>query len=217
MPPGLRFVERQLSEETGYGATPVREALDRLSQEGLIRTIPRHGYQVTPVDAKYVRDFFDVWSPVVTTLHRLALANATEDQHQSAAQAAERFGDVQSDQGRSILDVVDELNLMLTFIAEIADNEHLSAIWHRLSGVCTRVFNIASLEGEELRSLNHRLFLAAWEERNVLAVVGIIEHFVEKSRLRTMAIFEQRSADAEAAVSATENAPVLEGAPAASD
>lgn len=192
MPPGQRFVERQVSEDTGFGATPVREALDRLSQEGLIRTIPRHGYQVTPIDAKYAQDFFDLWSPVATTLHRLALIHATDEQHAAVIQAVKAFSELQADKGRDIMDVVDELNRLLTSVAKIADNEHLDAIWHRLSGVCTRVFNLAAREGEELRSLNHELFIAAWQERNALAVVGVIEHFVERSRITVTDLFEKR-------------------------
>lgn len=191
MAPGHRFVERQISEETGFGATPIREALDRLSQEGLVRTIPRHGYEVTVVDAKYARDFFDLWSPIVTTMHRLALIHATPEQHSAVVASVRRFSQMQADETQNILDVVDELNRVLTFIAEVADNDHLSAIWRRLSAVCTRVFNLTTLEGGDLRSLNHELFVAAWEERNITAVVGVIEHFVERSRLGLMSVFER--------------------------
>ncbi len=38
-----RLDERQLSEDLGVSRTPVREALARLEQEGLVRTVPRRG------------------------------------------------------------------------------------------------------------------------------------------------------------------------------
>ena len=38
-----RLDERRLSEDLGVSRTPVREALARLEQEGLVRTVPRRG------------------------------------------------------------------------------------------------------------------------------------------------------------------------------
>ena len=38
-----RLDERKLAQEIGVSRTPVREALSRLEQEGLVRNIPRRG------------------------------------------------------------------------------------------------------------------------------------------------------------------------------
>ncbi|MDA0652825.1 MAG: GntR family transcriptional regulator, partial [Proteobacteria bacterium] len=38
-----RLDERQLSEDLGVSRTPVREAIARLEQEGLVRIVPRRG------------------------------------------------------------------------------------------------------------------------------------------------------------------------------
>lgn len=45
--PGKRITEAQLAAETGIGKTPVREALTRLVQEGQVRSMPGHGYEIT--------------------------------------------------------------------------------------------------------------------------------------------------------------------------
>ncbi len=39
----IRLDERQLSQDLGISRTPIREALNRLEQEGFIRSIPRKG------------------------------------------------------------------------------------------------------------------------------------------------------------------------------
>lgn len=57
--PGERITESQLAAETGIGKTPVREALTRLIQEGLVRSIPGHGYEVTPITLRDVQDLFN--------------------------------------------------------------------------------------------------------------------------------------------------------------
>lgn len=48
--PGTVFSEAELSQAIGIGRTPLREALLRLSLEGLIQSIPRRGMMVSPID-----------------------------------------------------------------------------------------------------------------------------------------------------------------------
>lgn len=48
--PGSRVTERALCELTGYGRTPVREALLRLAHGFLIEILPRNGILITPID-----------------------------------------------------------------------------------------------------------------------------------------------------------------------
>jgi DNA-binding GntR family transcriptional regulator len=58
--PGQRLTESWLSERLGAGKTPVREALGRLLQEGLMLVTPRHGYTVAPITLRDVRELFDL-------------------------------------------------------------------------------------------------------------------------------------------------------------
>jgi DNA-binding GntR family transcriptional regulator len=57
--PGERITEAKLASETGIGKTPVREALTRLIQDGLVRSIPGHGYEVTPITLGDVQDLYN--------------------------------------------------------------------------------------------------------------------------------------------------------------
>jgi DNA-binding GntR family transcriptional regulator len=50
LPPGKVFTEQQLSTALGFGRTPIREALQRLSSEYLVTTIPRKGMVVSPIN-----------------------------------------------------------------------------------------------------------------------------------------------------------------------
>lgn len=49
LPPGTTLTESELIEKTGLGRTPVREALQRLSDVGLIDITPRQGTKVTEI------------------------------------------------------------------------------------------------------------------------------------------------------------------------
>ncbi|RBM12666.1 GntR family transcriptional regulator [Streptomyces sp. PT12] len=58
--PGEELREVALSESTGFGRSPVREALRRLVQEGFVEVRPRRGYRVATVTLASVRDLFEM-------------------------------------------------------------------------------------------------------------------------------------------------------------
>ncbi|MGP3966215.1 GntR family transcriptional regulator [Streptomyces sp. 6N223] len=58
--PGEELREIALTESTGFGRSPVREALRRLVQEGFVEVRPRQGYRVSPVTLASVRDLFEM-------------------------------------------------------------------------------------------------------------------------------------------------------------
>lgn len=60
LPPGTHLVESQLAEQVGAGRTPVREALQRLLHEGLVRAVdgPRTKLVVAPLTAEDVREAY---------------------------------------------------------------------------------------------------------------------------------------------------------------
>jgi DNA-binding GntR family transcriptional regulator len=43
LPPGIRLIERELAEQLGVSRIPVREAIQRLAEEGIVRKIPHRG------------------------------------------------------------------------------------------------------------------------------------------------------------------------------
>src|SRR5438552_17074345 len=50
LPPGSIWSEAELSARLGIGRTPVREALQRLEADDLVRSVRRHGAQITAVN-----------------------------------------------------------------------------------------------------------------------------------------------------------------------
>jgi DNA-binding GntR family transcriptional regulator len=50
LPPGSIWSEAELSAKLGIGRTPVREALQRLEVDHLVKILPRHGAQITEIN-----------------------------------------------------------------------------------------------------------------------------------------------------------------------
>ena len=59
-PPGHRALEQEVALALGMSRTPVREALMRLQNEGLIEVIPRHGLRVLPVSPTDMGEIYQI-------------------------------------------------------------------------------------------------------------------------------------------------------------
>lgn len=57
-PPGTQLSEVELAEQFGVSRGPIREGLQRLVQEGLLRSEPHRGVFVPTMDAEDVRDVY---------------------------------------------------------------------------------------------------------------------------------------------------------------
>src|SRR5699024_7666789 len=58
--PGEVFTEGAVASQLGIGRTPCREAISRLSQEGLLRRLPKRGVLVRTLHVDDVRDLYAV-------------------------------------------------------------------------------------------------------------------------------------------------------------
>ena len=58
--PGERLAEEHLAAELGVSRTPVREALHKLEQEGLIEPLESRGFRVPQDSPEEIEDLFDI-------------------------------------------------------------------------------------------------------------------------------------------------------------
>lgn len=73
-----RLDERQLAADLGVSRTPVREALARLEQEGLVRIIPRRGVFVARKSKQEIIEIIAVWAALESMAARLVTEKATD-------------------------------------------------------------------------------------------------------------------------------------------
>ena len=71
--PGERINIDQYSENLGVSTTPVREALSKLQQEGLVQYIPRTGWKISRISKQEFRKLQEVKSLLEITLAERAL------------------------------------------------------------------------------------------------------------------------------------------------
>jgi DNA-binding GntR family transcriptional regulator len=74
-----RLDERQLAEDLGVSRTPVREAIARLEQEGLVRSVPRRGVFVARKTKREIVEMITVWAALESMAARLTATQATNE------------------------------------------------------------------------------------------------------------------------------------------
>jgi len=72
LPAGVQMLETEVADMLRMSRTPVREALIKLADEGLVEVRPRHGMQVKPVSADDMREIYDVLTSLESTAACLA-------------------------------------------------------------------------------------------------------------------------------------------------
>ena len=72
LPPGSEITEGSVCAQYGFSKAPVRAALLKLSQEGLVRAVPRRGYVIAPVTIKNVQEMFELRLILEPAIARLA-------------------------------------------------------------------------------------------------------------------------------------------------
>ena len=139
--PGQRLTEKQLATDTGFGISPLREALTRLNHEGLIRTLPRKGYQVAPLSPKSIDDLFVVWEIVGPELIRLGIRHATDEQIAAAKAAFEELDRLAPEEGstEAAMRDIEVVNATFGILAEATGNPYLVTLFQRLMGDMSRI------------------------------------------------------------------------------
>ena len=103
-----RLDERQLSEDLGVSRTPVREAMARLEQEGLVRIVPRRGAFVARKTKTEILEMITVWAALESMAARLITERATDEE---IASLRTLFATVEDNTSRADIDEYSGLNI----------------------------------------------------------------------------------------------------------
>ena len=78
--PGQKLVIDEMAAQFGISAIPIREALQQLQADGLVKIEPHVGATVTPIESNLVEEIFDLLEALELMSARRACARMTADQ-----------------------------------------------------------------------------------------------------------------------------------------
>ena len=146
--PGAVLSEQTLAATLGIGRTPIREALQRLGHEGLVRVLPRKAIIVTDTDPKRQLLVLEVRRELERLLARASAERATEAERrrfQGIADGMEAAARTSDDIAFLRLDR--ELN---TLLADAAHNEYAARSMRFLNGHSRRFWYLHYKQAADL-------------------------------------------------------------------
>jgi DNA-binding GntR family transcriptional regulator len=186
----LRLDERQLADDLGVSRTPVREAIARLEQEGLVRIVPRRGVFVARKTKREIVEMITVWAALESMAARLITTQARDEEIASLRMV---FTTTDGDPAQANIDEYSAMNIRFhQAIIRLSKSQliesmtetlfiHMRAIRERTIGENNRMQRsiidhmniIKALEARDAElaerlSREHTLGLAAHVEQNVM-------------------------------------------------
>lgn len=164
----LRLDERKMAEQLGISRTPIREALARLAQDGLVVIQPRKGVFVRRKSMKEILEMIVTWAALESMAARLATKNASAKDLRDLRKFAMKHS---ADVARAAIEEYSEANIIFhqrilelsgcALLKTMADGlfEHMHAVRRRAMGEDDRatrsvVDHLEIIEALETRDAN---------------------------------------------------------------
>lgn len=88
--PGQKLQDRQLAIQLEVSRTPVREALNRLVQEGFVRQTPGQGYFVKEITIKEIEELYEVREALEVLAAKMAIQSINNSQIKKLSEILKR-------------------------------------------------------------------------------------------------------------------------------
>jgi len=190
--PGDKLSDVHVSVELGVSRTPVREALQRLAQDGIVRVESRRGFYVASFSKKDVREIYDLRTALETLAVRLACPNLREDEIDAAQyalhDAAQRMHTDDDTARDTFLKIDREFHQLLLHNAH---NGRLAASVNALQAQIS-VFQVYGIHLKLLVTESiayHQAILSALKQRDCAAAERAMEQHIQEIKAWVLAEF----------------------------
>jgi DNA-binding GntR family transcriptional regulator len=192
--PGSHILEQELAIMLGVSRTPLREALVRLENEGLVEIVPRHGVRIIPMS---VADMKEIYQVLVSLEGAAAAALASQPPSNAALDELDvifermdellKAGDIT---GWALEDERFHLK-----IVELAGNRRLREIvsncWDQAHRARMFTLRLQTHPQPAQSMKEHRQIISAFRKRDALRAEGLLRDHRERGLARQIDIIER--------------------------
>lgn len=194
--PGERIVESNFAKQLNISRTPIREALRKLEQDGLVEYTPRKGVIVKSLEEEDINEIYTIREVLEALALQKALARITP----------EDIADL-----RHTLSQIDECVLSGDIVTASKHSREVHLKIYRMSGMERLVgllntldeymdrFSFMSLSDDERRKTaarEHRQLVDALEEGQIDKVLAISKAHLNGARINCIVAYETRKREA---------------------
>ena len=195
--PGERLLEIALAERLGVSRTPVREAMRKLEQEGLVVMIPRRGAQVANITEKDLNDVLEVRIALENVAIEKACTRMSEEDMGRLWLAAKEFEHTMAE--GNLVRLAEADVVFHEIIYRASDNKRLNQVLNNLREQIYR-YRVEYLKEEETRNVlvkEHEELTKAIRQRDVKKAQEISFRHIENQRRAIIQSIEAEEAGKE--------------------
>jgi DNA-binding GntR family transcriptional regulator len=186
--PGARLVEERLAHDYGVSRTPIRQALARVAQEGLVRIFPHRGAVVRTFERADLLAAYDLRAVLegfaaaqaATRISPMQLLVLEEADRALEASLSKQFASREAE----VLYLVEHNQIFHSTIVAAAGNERLAALLPTVLDVPMqfRSFNWYTAEERRISNFFHRSIITALQHGNADRARSMMQEHIYRGR-----------------------------------
>jgi DNA-binding GntR family transcriptional regulator len=192
--PGERIIESSVAEDLKTSRTPVREAFQRLVQDGLVERVPQGGVRVTVITPRMVKEVFGIRAVLEVYAVELACDNIDAETIMKITEMARQARRLLSSQEVNAREGLIALwNINTSFheaIYRATGSEHLLKIVDQLNSLVRR-FRFLSMRKTRIRAWDqHERIIKYLEDKNKPLLGELMKAHIEEAASDTIKSLE---------------------------
>ncbi|MEH7125548.1 GntR family transcriptional regulator [Bacillus sp. JJ1532] len=172
--PGQRIMDKDLATQFGVSRTPVREALKRLEDEGLVESLPGSQTRITEIHLEEAKSAFTVVAALHGLAARLAVPSITEEDIQLMEESNAQLK--RALENKDVLDAVEADDQFHAILLLASGNQEISLALERIMSKVRRLefSKFSSLDG--MKSIaEHDEIISACRTKNASLASSLLE------------------------------------------
>ena len=191
-PPGHGALEQEIALVLGMSRTPIREALVRLQNDGLVEVVPRHGMRVLAVSPVDMREIYEILTALECMAAEIvAHRKPSEDELQPLIRATADMDLALAQDNLDAWAVADER--FHASLVELCGNRQLAATvwnyWDRAHRA--RMFSLRLRPKPVNSTHEHMALLERLRAGDAIGAAQVNRHHRERASRERLKIFEQ--------------------------
>jgi len=181
--PGSRLTEEQIAGQSGASRTPVREAVRRLAELGLLVVRPRYGLEVVRIEDADVAEIRSLRSELESFALRLAVPRLSDQDVASLDSAQRRCEELLGSDNR--LDIFRRDSAFHLEIVRLSGNRYLHETLQRLDAKVLLCRMLLCQTADKIRSTveYHRTILDAIRRRDIDKACEAMRRHIESTQM----------------------------------
>src|SRR6201987_5023726 len=177
--PGERLNEGELAKRLGGSRTPLREALNRLKNEGFLRFTPGRGFFGRELDAHEIFDLYELRKSIEVASVRLAVKRAKDEDIDALLAFLDATG---PDPGeRSSIELVELDETFHERLMAMSDNAEMLRV---LRNVNARIRFVRWIDMDRINRANtqaeHRAVVLGLKARDEITCVSVLDKHIDR-------------------------------------